>query len=436
MATKYYGHYGNVIYVGGPEFGRIENVLAFLGNQKEFCGQPSIDCASGNCYLYLWIRSTGSITIDELNSFYFNEIEGFCMIELGEGTTRAEIYNLCVKGNNKPVKLQELLFHVIRWLRKKQYTTIMGTVNIDNPSWKDIVEQYIDHGFQHPCIYYRCPDQRYRYDHPYLGFIYVGTVGNKPEITTNADNLKDEFTPIQKFGAIKKNCLINPQEMTMTGYELKDYIAQGGYAVVYQVKIRNDSNYVVKIQVVDPREQGNGTNLSMWNREMEWSEKLSKGKYNDGRLYESGPIGPKFIAKWLCEGGNRGISVTEKWTGQLQVGECMSNTLFFKLEKQIQVLRRLGLVHGDILEKNILVNRDSRGQIIDVTLADFGTLNTPDGWRRFNLFKEFYNYHKNPGNSTREYYIDNNITWDQVRREPELLDNALTYYLRKRCLFR
>lgn len=120
--------------------------------------------------------------------------------------------------------------------------------------------------------------------------------------------------------------------------------------------------------------------------------------------------------------------MTEKWDGELPIDVCLPEELLQKLCNEIEKLHSLGYVHGDILEKNVLV-RKNQGQIVDATLSDFGTVDN-DWSRRPDRVKTFYDYHKLSGLA---YYNDNNLSLEDVQRDPSLLDKAMMWQLWLAC---
>lgn len=212
-------------------------------------------------------------------------------------------------------------------------------------------------------------------------------------------------------------------KICLKGYKLKKYIAEGSYGVVYQAcDMKKTCNYVVKIQQLDFHDE---TKMDDWLRETEITGMLSM-KYD---------IGPKFLGAWLCEQDQVGIIVSELWDGTLF--GCPSKELINKLQQQIDTINNLGYVHGDILPKNILVKKDSKGKIIDITLTDFGTVNTVKQWKKdeknYGYLETFYEYHTNSQNVTKFYYKDNRIKLADVIENPMYLDKSLMYYFDKFC---
>lgn len=210
-------------------------------------------------------------------------------------------------------------------------------------------------------------------------------------------------------------------EICLNGYELEDFLANGAFGSVYQVcNTDGDCNYVIKIQEL---EHG----LPHWEREVKMTKLLNE--YN---------IGPKFIGAWHCEDDNIGMIVCELWSGRLQKDECLPDDLVDKIEDQVKTLGSLGLVHGDILPKNILIKRDENDEIIDATITDFGSVMTIKDWLQnqvdYDTIETFYNYQnhkKNP--ETRLFYFDNHISLEDVIDDPTLLDASLIYFL-KNCI--
>ena len=144
-------------------------------------------------------------------------------------------------------------------------------------------------------------------------------------------------------------------------------------------------------------------------------------------------IGAKHIADWECDGV--GFIVTERWDGELPRHGCPPPNVLRKLYDQIIELSHMGLVHSDILEKNILVRyNDVDGEIIDATLTDFGLMKRVKMFLRDPDWVEvMYEYHVNPANNTHYYYKENNVTLHDVQRNPYHLDIALIWHLYDRC---
>lgn len=209
-------------------------------------------------------------------------------------------------------------------------------------------------------------------------------------------------------------------------YKLTKFIGKGSYGSVFSACIGNKCDYAIKVLILG----GTGTVLgqvpAIFIREAKMIEKLS-----------SMGVGPKFYEAWMCKlpGIVIGCIATELWSGELMHGECLSQDQILKLEDQISKINSSGNVHGDIFTKNVLVKRRG-GKVIDVTLNDFGTLNTAEAWREMLIGgrRDFFdlNYMESPENS--HYFIDSGLSFEDVAADPRMLDSALTYYLRKTCL--
>lgn len=210
------------------------------------------------------------------------------------------------------------------------------------------------------------------------------------------------------------------------------YIYEGTYGIVYQVcDASKNCNYVMKVQNLTSEGQ-----INDWKKEVELMIKFNK--------YDIGPI---VSAAWMCHNKLTeqvfGIFTSEIWDGNLGAGDidaCPSKELIDKIERQIKTIHKLGYAHGDIMPKNILVKKDSNGIITDVTVTDFGTVDTPEEWRRkqseYDWINTFYDYHINyVKNNTflRPYFTNSFITLEDVIADPMLLDNDIVYYLRNRC---
>ena len=206
-------------------------------------------------------------------------------------------------------------------------------------------------------------------------------------------------------------------EMCMDGYTLKDFLASGTYGSVYEAcKPKGTCKYVIKFQKL-----GKG---STFNSEVEITKKMSKLK-----------IGPEHVGAFKCKEKNVGIIVSEKWDGELKHKELktLSPHLISTLEDQINKLHKEGYIHADIKPSNILVRRSTLGKVTDLTLADFGITDTPEGLKKKNTdwIDRLYKYHAEMSPNSH-YYADNKIYNHHVRKDPKLLDMGLIYFLKKR----
>lgn len=210
------------------------------------------------------------------------------------------------------------------------------------------------------------------------------------------------------------------------------YIHEGSYGVVYQAcDVDNNCNYVIKIQIIKDKNA-----LDTWKKEVEIMIKFNE--YN---------IGPHIAAAWTCTDGEHlfGIFAAEKWDGNLgdlDIDTCPPKHLIDKFESQIKTIHKLGYVHGDIMPKNVLVKKDDDGNITDLTITDFGTVDTPANWKlkenSYGWIETFYDYHVYFGERGRHgflwpYYENSMITLQDVVRSPALMDYDLLYHMKLKC---
>lgn len=209
-------------------------------------------------------------------------------------------------------------------------------------------------------------------------------------------------------------------ESCFKGYTLKKILGQGVYGTVAEFCLNDNCDYAVKLV----------------RKDMIMSNELDVLK----ELSDNG-VGPKFIDSWDClssenpsepqEDDYVTLIVTEKWDAELPQSVCINEQIIMKLCKQIKVLHSLGYVHGDILEKNVLI-RKKDNEIVDATLTDFGTVDKIAVWKQNpDDVKLFFDYHITGG--LNSYYKDNNITLKDVQADPTHLDKALMWKLRKLC---
>jgi hypothetical protein len=245
-------------------------------------------------------------------------------------------------------------------------------------------------------------------------------------------------------GFLPKGRLIDKQELSgKTIDEVYEILKQGGYVyegtygLVYQACDADNCNYVIKIQIIEGEDA-----METWKKEVDLMIKFNE--YN---------IGPKIKSAWVCDDAKNsnqifGVFAAEKWDDNLGNGDiniCPPNHLIDKLENEIATIHKLGYVHGDIMPKNVLVKKDDKGNIVDLTVTDFGTVDTPAEWKRKQRYEDrietFYKYHVYFGGNERKrikgflwpYYELSVITLKDVIKDPALMDNDIVFYLRMKC---
>jgi hypothetical protein len=204
-------------------------------------------------------------------------------------------------------------------------------------------------------------------------------------------------------------------EECLKGYEIKNILGKGGYGGVYVgCDIDNNCTYAVKFMA----------NKESFLNEHNIVSKISVPPYN---------IGPKYHGSWWCNEDGIGMIVTDRWTKQLPENKCLPLHLFEKLKKQIELLHSLGYVHCDILEKNVLIKYQNN-KIVDVTLTDFGLTDSKDElMKNPKWIKALYKYHILSQHTTQHMFKEKEITLNQVKKDPNLLDFGLLYHLKKMC---
>lgn len=210
------------------------------------------------------------------------------------------------------------------------------------------------------------------------------------------------------------------------GYKFKDPLGTGTCGTVYSAKspkavVAKEPNLdivAIKVQMVE-------------------DEETFKKELDLTKFASSLDIGPNFIDSWISN-DNVGFIVTEKWDDSLEgyrqrnpKMKYVQTFLLLKLKKMIDTLHETGLVHSDILEKNILVKFDKEtGKLTDLVLTDFGLADMVKDWQDDQKFlRKLYNYHVSEGSHTKHYFKDRKITFYDVLNDPTLLDYSLLYYL-------
>lgn len=163
-------------------------------------------------------------------------------------------------------------------------------------------------------------------------------------------------------------------EEGVEGYKFTDVLGSGTSGTVYKAKSpkkgKGQEHVAIKVLFSDE---------NFW-PEVELAQEMS----------ELG-VGPQFIDAWEAEG--LGFLATDKWDTSLRDYQHLKNLpyksnqpipphIIYKLKVMINNLHKAGYVHGDILEKNILVQVDPKtGKITDIVLTDFGLMQTIEKWK-------------------------------------------------------
>lgn len=121
------------------------------------------------------------------------------------------------------------------------------------------------------------------------------------------------------------------------------------------------------------------------------------------------------------------LMVTEKWDDSLKTNYDINSKILEKLCREIETVHKNGYIHGDIARRNILVKINNQKSITNITLSDFGFLDTIDNWKKSSdrLLKA-YKYQKN---MFEDYYTKNNIQLEDVKKDPTHLDKGLIWEL-------
>nr|QBK87332.1 MAG: putative serine/threonine protein kinase [Marseillevirus LCMAC201] len=216
--------------------------------------------------------------------------------------------------------------------------------------------------------------------------------------------------------------IVNVTKACLKGYQLKELLGKGGHGVVYRTCIKDDCNYAVKIIDLE------SDSIEDFKKESTTSDILSRKG-----------VGPKYVGHWVCDDPNVGLIVTDKWDGSLyeiqkEQGHCLklSKHLLDKLENEIKKIHDLGYVHLDIFAKNILYKKDRKGNVIDVTLTDFGLIEKIAEFKEMTgWFGSIYDYHQNMMDKLNydKYYKE--FIPQLARVCPKLLDYDYLSYLKE-----
>lgn len=223
----------------------------------------------------------------------------------------------------------------------------------------------------------------------------------------------------------KENDIVIP-DSCLYGHKLIKPIGDGSFGSIYLTRDAKGLEYAMKIIMLGGDEDYKMTDgvPEYFVKEMKIITELNNHN-----------IGPKLYKSWYCGDDLHvfGFVVTERWSGELPKDECLSQLHINKLLTQIRTMHELGYVHGDVFARNILVKRNDNRDIVDVTLTDFGSTDTIDGWKK-QLSNEWGNnyYDKfSMADQTRKYFTDNTITVEMLREDPRYLDFAFLYHLQR-----
>jgi len=405
----------NVLFIESNIFDQFPNVF----NRIHQSGYITKGCFERECILGVYIdyNISKNASMRDINASLYRDIEGFMFIERSKD--HVEFHSLYVFPTSDSNKIiTDLIIRSQAYITK--FKRICAIIDLANSNLQPIVKIYADLGFKSPCIYVKCNITNIPYPYPFIGLLYDGSATTSvADIIRKSKKLIDNFNNPDEIIKIGGDKIDDIPKKCLEGYLLKKFIFEGAYGVVYQsCDITNDCRYAMKMQEIADEEAARD-----WRREINHMKILSEN-YN---------IGPKFIGAWTCNADNIGMTVTELWDGVLKAKECPPINIRNKIKDQISKLHDLGLIHGDILEKNILVRRDKNDDVVDATLTDFGFLTDPDEWKNnIDFLHNVYNYHmKYP--STKLYYLTENLDFDDIYDDPYHLDQGLIYFWNEKC---
>lgn len=392
-------------------------------------------CHGDKCSLLLYSKTGFKSSNEKVGGFIT-----MTSVKKQDETIIDEIYNLC---SATPRITKDLLKIAVSMSKAKAFWIGMP---INAPQWEKYLKIFAKLGFKNPVITNTSPSG-YSLNYEYMAFLRtsnkVPTEGSIESTIETAERLKLRYARGPLVAAEGINVIVPPfnekakrfnrkggddifvPDTCLSGYALERYINEGTYGVVYGAcDIEGNCDYILKVQ-----------NLANDGAQKEWENevKLTQALNKNG-------IGSKMARAWICDEDDQrlGIFASEKWDGDLQGGECPPLNIIEKIEDQIDALHKMGLVHGDILPKNILVKRDKDGNITDATISDFGTVDTVEQWKfkqhDHEWIKTFYDYHHHPGAPYMAlYYDEENVSLNKVINDPAHLDMPLMFYFRTRC---
>jgi len=239
---------------------------------------------------------------------------------------------------------------------------------------------------------------------------------------------------------------------------ITELIGEGAYGKVYAACYNTNCDTVVKLQGLTSEPVDGLTHVSHFNREAYITSLASDKDFGPMTYFAEvfwtlaipRPTTPsgKFNS-WLRTLDPRidriGVIVQDEWSGSLdklpvQYWQNMNDP---RAVRNLDTLQRLliyrtnsmwayGLVHGDLLSKNVLVELDKDFVIVNATLADFG-LSFFIKQVRPSKLQILYDYFKHPGQRERAAFnaprLKDNFNPEAIVEFPQLLDYVLADYL-------
>jgi tRNA A-37 threonylcarbamoyl transferase component Bud32 len=222
-----------------------------------------------------------------------------------------------------------------------------------------------------------------------------------------------------RIGRDAKKAWVTPH--SLRGFKLNRVLGSGTSGTVFDSETRHHDDVAIKAQFASPD----------FKKECDLVRHMSQLG-----------VCPRYVKAWEDEGV--GFLATEKWDMSLwdwiktykinrAQGYPLPKRLISKLGRLINVMHQNGYVHGDIMEKNIMLDLDEKGVPIDICLTDFGLTVKKKDWKdNLDFLKVLFDYHMSDCNYTNRYFQEQNIKFADVAIDPTHLDKALLYYMKTR----
>ena len=262
--------------------------------------------------------------------------------------------------------------------------------------------------------------------------------------TGQDDPFWSELTPIEV-----------PQEQLLAcpalQLELRELIGEGAYGRVFKACEQADCRKVVKVQILPDNEAQNDfvkeANFTSIASDNDFGPRLFSACVTDGkRLFDLFTGRGRFSLVPLRDQPSIGLMVSELWDGSLEEiiadrAVWCARSVFQALESRVARMHELGIVHADLLPKNVLYKHDQSGRIIDLIPTDFGVSFYATDFATFPVDWQFklaqYNL-KNPNQPTWSAIEQTprlrDVTWEDIQQDPFLLDEPLLVQLRRMCI--
>ena len=252
-----------------------------------------------------------------------------------------------------------------------------------------------------------------------------------------------DWTPAEPISVPEEQLLACPALQL----ELRELIGQGAFGKVFKACEANECRKVVKVQILKDKKAA-----KRFSREVEFMRTASNSDFGP-RLFEACitdgiRLMDLFTGETVKEFRDQpsiGLTVSELWNGSLDElklddATWCSQIVLEKFQARVARMHSFGIVHSDLLPKNVLYKEDSRGVVTDLIPTDFGISFYATEFRDFPIEKQEWAFWYNLKDTTQPTWqvIEDtpelsNATLQDVQQNPFILDDPIIALLSRIC---